>query len=374
MSFIVAGMLGADFIEFDVLLTADRTPVVYHDMEIESSIQEEGDQSEGDPLVVGVHQLSLRQIERCRFAFKPKHPCRFKQLVHRHMDAILTYTENGRRLLRERLLRKKTPRLLRLLESIPTLKSLFYCIPSWVGFNIEIKYPIECKHSHLRGLREYELNAYIDRILECVFVHAGDRRIFFSCFDPDVCMLLHQKQPRYPVFFLTCAGTCTDFVDQRCLSIEQACSFAKAEGLQGIVTESTCILEDPMLASRIQRDGLIVITWGDKNTELDNVVRQKKMGVDGIISDNISDLTRMQGKSHNVFRDDLDLVGATLPRLLPVDKRMAEDFNAFRAKYRSFRSGKSRGAKGELSRFVEVGGEEGAGAAERRVAGRHVSQ
>ena len=164
---------------------------------------------------------------------------------------------------------RKVPRLLEILNSIPTLESLFYCIPSWVGFNIEIKYPIECKHSHLRGLREYELNAYVDRVLDCVFDHAGDRRIFFSCFDPDVCMLLHQKQPKYPVFFLTCAGTDTDYADQRCLSIEQAWSFARSEGLQGIVTESTCILERPDLVPKIQRDGLAVITWGPKNTELD---------------------------------------------------------------------------------------------------------
>ncbi len=36
---------------------------------------------------------------------------------------------------------------------------------------------------------------------------AADRKIIFSSFDPDVATLCRLKQPRYPVFFLTCAGT-----------------------------------------------------------------------------------------------------------------------------------------------------------------------
>ena len=352
MSFLVAGMLGADFIEFDVLLTSDRVPVVYHDMEIQTSLKGHRNEAAGDPLVVGVHQLTLQHLERCHLEFKPKHSYKLKEFVQRNMEAILTFTENGRALLRKRLKQKRTPRLLRILETIPTLESLFHCLPVWIGFNIEIKYPIECKHRHLRTLAQYELNEYVDRILECVFTHAGKRRIFFSCFDPDVCTALHQKQPKYPVFFLTCAGTCVDFVDERCLTIDKACAFAKAEGLQGIVTESTCILEDPSLVPKIKGQGLVVITWGHENTRLGNVVAQKKLGVDGIISDNISDLTRMQGKVHNIFRDDLDLLAATSVALQPQSRQQTDDFNRFRSQYRSFREGQAKGARGEVSRFV----------------------
>lgn len=39
-----------------------------------------------------------------------------------------------------------------------------------------------------------------------VFDEAGDRKIIFSSFDPDCATLVRLKQPRYPVFFLTCAG------------------------------------------------------------------------------------------------------------------------------------------------------------------------
>ena len=42
--------------------------------------------------------------------------------------------------------------------------------------------------------------------LQVVFEEAGQRKIIFSTFDPDCATLARLKQPRYPVFFLTCAG------------------------------------------------------------------------------------------------------------------------------------------------------------------------
>lgn len=43
-------------------------------------------------------------------------------------------------------------------------------------------------------------------LAQVVFDEAGDRKIIFSSFDPDCATLVRLKQPRYPVFFLTCAG------------------------------------------------------------------------------------------------------------------------------------------------------------------------
>ena len=59
----------------------------------------------------------------------------------------------------------------------------------------------------------------MDAILTCVYEHAKDRRIFFSSFSPDICVLLAQKQPFYPVAFLTDAGWEKMF-DLRCNSLK----------------------------------------------------------------------------------------------------------------------------------------------------------
>lgn len=72
-----------------------------------------------------------------------------------------------------------------------------------------MKYPLP------ENVREYGLHAiperndYCNRILDMVFTYAGDRKIMFSSFDPDICTLLSLKQPRYPVFFLTHSGEIT---------------------------------------------------------------------------------------------------------------------------------------------------------------------
>lgn len=41
------------------------------------------------------------------------------------------------------------------------------------------------------------------QVLETVLKHAGDRRIVFSCFNPDICTMVRKKQNKYPVMFLT---------------------------------------------------------------------------------------------------------------------------------------------------------------------------
>ena len=49
----------------------------------------------------------------------------------------------------------------------------------------------------------FELNMYLDTILESIFTDAGSRKIVLSCFHPDVCTMLRLKQNKYPVLFLT---------------------------------------------------------------------------------------------------------------------------------------------------------------------------
>ncbi|RHZ15627.1 hypothetical protein DYB26_006126 [Aphanomyces astaci] len=139
------------------------------------------------------------------------------------------------------------------------------------------------------------------------------RHVVFSCFAPDVCVLLRAKQSTYRVYFLTCGVDVEHLVwDTRCIALNHAVAFSQVEQLHGIVTNSDPLLDKPALIPAIKNNTqLDVFTWGDHNTShahyvtsatpsnehvAGEVQRQKKHGVDGVISDNIGDLTLRDGK------------------------------------------------------------------------------
>lgn len=90
-------------------------------------------------------------------------------------------------------------------------------------------------------------NLYVDCILDVVMKKAGQRRIVFSCFDPDICTMLRYKQNIYPVMFLTLGVTerYTPYLDPRCNTTESAVCSARAMELLGIVAHTEDLLRDP---------------------------------------------------------------------------------------------------------------------------------
>jgi hypothetical protein len=66
----------------------------------------------------------------------PFHHQQLRKLIRRHFNTLLSFSENGRRLLilrkeRRKMINKwgdRTPKLAAVLESIPTLRSLFYSV------------------------------------------------------------------------------------------------------------------------------------------------------------------------------------------------------------------------------------------------------
>lgn len=164
-----------------------------------------------------------------------------------------------------------------------TLAETLRSVPKSAGFNIEVKYPMidEAEQDELNQFQE--LNIYVDTILECVYDNVEeDRHIIFSSFHPEICLALNLKQPNYPVFFLTDAGT-LPMADVRCNSIKEAVRFAKQADLLGIVAASEPILEAPKLVQVIKEMGLLLFTYGVLNNEVENAVAQKYYGVDAVI-------------------------------------------------------------------------------------------
>jgi glycerophosphodiester phosphodiesterase len=302
-SFILAGRSGADFVEFDVQLTKDRVPVIYHDFLVNVGLEDKSAGSFGtkpETYEIGIHDMSFRQLTQAYTAPVP-HKGGKRQVLQSRVKKHWARLQGDKQMpspKRGPLARddKDASEEDHLVDFFPRLEDLLKHVPAEVGLNIEIKYPDNFFRAAMRSLSCFTINAYLDRVLQCVFDHAGSRRIFFSCFDPSVCVALRAKQSKYPVLFLTYGSMAPHAIDAR-MTLQFATNLAKMEKLQGIVSNSNAFLDKPELAPLVKKDlGSVLITWGDQNTNHDMVQLQKRHAVDGVISDNVIDLINQDKK------------------------------------------------------------------------------
>lgn len=71
----------------------------------------------------------------------------------------------------------------------PTLTQALKNVLPQVGFNIEIKYPQKLVNGESECDGYFERNEFVDIILAEVLNNAGNRRIVFSSFEPDICKM-----------------------------------------------------------------------------------------------------------------------------------------------------------------------------------------
>ncbi|KAH7460437.1 Glycerophosphocholine phosphodiesterase GPCPD1 [Phytophthora ramorum] len=302
-SFILAGRSGADFVEFDVQLTKDRVPVIYHDFLVNVGLEDKSAGSLGtkpETYEIGIHDMSFRQLTQSYTTPVPHKGGKSQQLQNRVKKhrARLQGNKQVPSPKHEPLARSddSASEEGHLVDFFPRLEDLLKHVPAEVGLNIEVKYPDNFFRAAMRNLSCFAINAYIDQVLQCVFDYAGSRRIFFSCFDPSICIALRAKQTKYPVLFLTYGSMAPDAMDAR-MTLQFATNLAKMENLQGIVSNSNAFLETPELAPLVKKDmGSVLITWGDQNTNHEMVQLQKRHAVDGVISDNVIDLINQDKK------------------------------------------------------------------------------
>lgn len=271
LSFEKAGTSGAHFVEFDVHLTSDLVPVIYHDFTVSHSAIS----------AVPIHSLTLEEFKKIGskaitktnsltnlLAQKQQEPSPSPSSSHSPHDPSSTVPEP-------------------IFDNFPTLRETLTKVPPNIGFNIEIKYPIKDELEKY-NIRPVDRNKYIDCILWDVFEYAKDREIVFSSFDPDICVILSRKQPKYPVLFLTEMGYSRLRSDPRCNSPEASIHFATSHGLQGLVCPAAFLLNNSDVVPKIKKAGLVVATWGRDNNNTVNVDKQLELGVNGIIVDHVA--------------------------------------------------------------------------------------
>jgi glycerophosphodiester phosphodiesterase len=293
-SFISAANLGAEYVEFDVQLTKDLVPVIYHDF----LVSETG-------IDAPVHTLTLDQFLHIGEGQKPRssrsgspensistngttggdksHPGT-KRLRSYSVDNSTQRNIHTERQdeLKERMKYtrdyikkgyKGNSRGISIGSDFTTLERMFKSkdIPASVGFNIEMKYPM-LHESEEEEMDQYavELNTFVDTVLQVVYDHSNQRRIVFSSFNPDICLMLSFKQPSIPVLFLTDAGT-SEVGDKRAGSLQEAIRFASRWNLLGIVSAADPLVMCPRFIRMVKENGLVCMTYGVLNNDPKNV-------------------------------------------------------------------------------------------------------
>jgi glycerophosphodiester phosphodiesterase len=152
-----------------------------------------------------------------------------------------------------------------------TLNDAFEKLPDDLGFNVEVKYPMLSEAQDEEMLASaVEPNVFVDKILKAVFDLAGDRKVVFSSFHPDLCIALVKKQRRYPVLFLSDAGA-WPMADRRAQSLQEAVRHVKRWGLAGIVAAAEVFVLCPSLIRKVKREGLLCLSYGTENNDTELV-------------------------------------------------------------------------------------------------------
>lgn len=287
---------GADMVEFDVQLSKDLVPVIYHDFHVYVSLKKKKTLEENDMLELPMRELTLEQLKN----LKVYHLAEGRSKEAKFFDEDL---EDH--------------------QPFPQLADVLASIDPHVGFNIEIKWSMQLHDGTSEMDNNIDKNLYVDCILRTVLAKAGARRIVFSCFDPDICTMIRFKQNIYPVMFLTLGVTSKypQYYDPRCNTIESAVCNAVAMELLGIVAHTEDLLRDtsqvcesgPVAHRRQSRlllihsccylqinlakdQGLVVFCWGDDNNCKDTIKQLKSLGIHAIIYDKMDVLSTKETK------------------------------------------------------------------------------
>ncbi|CAI4233283.1 unnamed protein product [Auanema sp. JU1783] len=279
-----AARKGADYVEFDVQLTKDLVPIVYHDFHVLVEVTSRS--VKGFPLngEHKHHQMAIKDLKLSQL-----------NLLHLEHLAHSTVDENTLRVVPSEADTSDD-----LLNPFPTLDTVLGQVDDSVGFNIEVKYPMSMKDGTHECAGYFERNVFVDTILTSVFKHARDRRILFSSFDPDICTLISQKQHTFPVLFLVVGETARyiPFEDIRSDSSKIAVHYAAASSLLGVNFHSEELLKDRTPLQRADKYNLVSFVWGDDlNTKDNQEFFKKELKVDGLIYDRIGE----DGPRQNVF-------------------------------------------------------------------------
>jgi len=243
---------GCRTVEFDIQMSKDGHPIVFHDFNIVSDKEIEG-------------VAPYRVLPNGMFEYYP---------IQFTLDQFKKLELNNK---------WKSP--------MPSFRDLFESLPDDLGFDIEVKYPSE-DLIPFRDVPYPERNEFIDAILAIMKDYSRNRPIFFSSFDPHIVAMLKLKQKRWPVLQLLCAEE-WETKEQGINKILSLIPMHKYLGVDGFVLDAELLFFDESVMSQILNQGFILCTYGKPNNTENGVVKQYNMGVNGIVTDMIKMLQKL---------------------------------------------------------------------------------
>ncbi|XP_076654229.1 glycerophosphocholine phosphodiesterase GPCPD1 isoform X2 [Halictus rubicundus] len=288
---------GADMVEFDVQLSKDHVPVIYHDFYVSISLKRKKQIEAMDMLEIPVKDLTLEQLHLLKDFYYPEDSLgKVLYVVDKAEQGfahLVYHVAEGR---------EKNPRFfdedLEDHQPFPTLQTALQELEQHVGCNIEIKWTMQLKDGTFELNHPFDLNLYLDTILKVVLEYGGDRKVVFSSFNPDICAMIRLKQNKYPVVFLTQGITSKypTYHDPRCQTIPMAVRHALAADILGINVHTEDILRDPSQVKFVKDAGLIIFCWGDDNNDKATIQHLKKLGLHAVIYDKIDEYNAKEVK------------------------------------------------------------------------------
>eukprot|EP00271_Cylindrocystis_brebissonii_P021204 TRINITY_DN7454_c0_g1_i1.p1 TRINITY_DN7454_c0_g1~~TRINITY_DN7454_c0_g1_i1.p1 ORF type:complete len:338 (-),score=39.19 TRINITY_DN7454_c0_g1_i1:174-1187(-) len=159
-----AAECGADFVEFDVQVTRDGCPVLFH-----------------DNFIITADGMSRKISELVLEEFRAIGVQRDSQQVGKKLMRQVSGRPGEEAALVPWVVREDAP--------LPTLREAFQLVEPSLGFNCEVKFIGEDSSDSSPA----EIMRMLDAILEVVTEHRGDRKVFFSSFHPDAVVELRRR-------------------------------------------------------------------------------------------------------------------------------------------------------------------------------------
>ncbi len=257
---------GADMVEFDVQISKDLVPVIYHNIELVASVATKKRSNNEKMLVpMPLKSLTLEQLQNLKVT-------QVEEISHGVNSSFVSDDEDDH-------------------QPFPTLEHALDALDSHIGFNVELKWDVELADGRRERHNVFEMNLFVDLILKTVLKHGGSRRIVFSSFNPDVCTMVRSKQNKYPVLFLTqCVNDKYEaYRDPRTWNVANASRFVSMAEILGMNVIADEILREPDQVAKVKARGQIIFVWTDDKNDKATVDYLKSLGLDGIVYDRMDE-------------------------------------------------------------------------------------